>query len=73
MEGSIRSDPRAIDGSWLTEALEAAGVARGATVTDVRFDGFHRHRSDEPQRPAIAHVGRPGRPAADRRRQVPHG
>jgi hypothetical protein len=40
MESSIRSDPQAIDGAWLTEALEAAGVARGATVTDVRFDGF---------------------------------
>lgn len=40
MEGSVRGDPRAIDGPWLTEALEAAGVARGAKVTDVRFDGF---------------------------------
>jgi hypothetical protein len=40
MEGTIRSDPRTIDGPWLSQALEAAGVARGATVTDVRFDGF---------------------------------
>ncbi len=40
MKGSVRSDPRQIDGPWLTEALEAAGVARGARVTDVRFDGF---------------------------------
>jgi hypothetical protein len=40
MEGSVRGDPRAIDGPWLTEALEAAGVARGAKVTEVRFDGF---------------------------------
>jgi hypothetical protein len=36
----VRGDPRAIDGAWLTDGLEAAGVARGAAVTDVRFDGF---------------------------------
>jgi len=40
MDGDVRGDPREIDGRWLTEALEAAGVARGAAVTDVRFDGF---------------------------------
>jgi hypothetical protein len=40
MDGPVRGDPRKIDGSWMTEALEAAGVARGAVVTDVRFDGF---------------------------------
>jgi hypothetical protein len=40
MERSVRSDPREIDGPWMTEALEAAGVACGAVVTDVRFDGF---------------------------------
>ena len=38
--GSACGDPLAIDGPWMTEALEAAGVARGATVTDVEFDGF---------------------------------
>lgn len=36
----VRGDPATIDGAWLTEALEAAGVARGATVTDVTLDGF---------------------------------
>lgn len=36
----VRSDPAAIDGPWITDALEEAGVARGAKVTDVAFDGF---------------------------------
>jgi hypothetical protein len=36
----VRGDPHAIDGSWLTEALESAGVARGARVLDVAFGGF---------------------------------
>lgn len=38
--GDARGDPRAIDGPWMTEALEAAGVARGARVTEVEFGGF---------------------------------
>jgi hypothetical protein len=38
--GDVRGDPRTIDGAWMTEALESAGVARGATVTDVEFVGF---------------------------------
>jgi hypothetical protein len=40
MTGDVRGDPRALDGPWMTEALEAAGVARGATVTAVEFTGF---------------------------------
>jgi len=36
----VRGDPHDIDGPWLTEALEAAGVARGAQVLDVAFGGF---------------------------------
>src|SRR4051812_16501759 len=40
MTGPPRGDPRTIDGPWMTEALEAAGVARGAVVTEVGFDGF---------------------------------
>ena len=40
MDGPVRGDPRTIDGPWMTEALETAGVARGGVVTDVRFDGF---------------------------------
>lgn len=40
MLGDARGDPRTLDGPWMTEALESAGVARGATVTAVRFDGF---------------------------------
>jgi hypothetical protein len=38
--GSACGDPLALDGPWMTEALEQAGVARGATVTAVEFDGF---------------------------------
>ena len=30
-------EPGAVDGSWMTEALEAAGVAQGATVTNVEL------------------------------------
>ncbi|MCU1500946.1 MAG: ecdysteroid kinase [Ilumatobacteraceae bacterium] len=40
MDKWVRGDPLTIDGPWMTEALQAAGVANGATVTDVRFDGF---------------------------------
>jgi hypothetical protein len=40
MIGDARGDPRTLDGPWMTEALERAGVARGATVTDVHFDGL---------------------------------
>jgi Phosphotransferase enzyme family len=36
----VRGDPAAVDGPWLTAALEAAGIARGATVTSVVLDGF---------------------------------
>ena len=38
--GSACGDPLALDAPWMTEALEGAGVARGATVTAVEFDGF---------------------------------
>ena len=38
--GTVVGDPNAIDAEWMGQALEAAGVADGATVTDVRFDGF---------------------------------
>jgi hypothetical protein len=38
--GSACGDPLALDAPWMTEALESAGVAAGATVTDVEFDGF---------------------------------
>ena len=40
MSGAVRGDPHTIDAPWMTEALEAAGVAAGAVVTDVHFDGF---------------------------------
>ena len=40
MAGEVRGDPAHIDEHWLTEALEAAGVAGGATVTGVRLEGF---------------------------------
>lgn len=35
----VRSDPGAVDGPWLTDALEEAGVARGAKVLDVEYVG----------------------------------
>lgn len=40
MKGEVRGDPAHIDAHWLTEALEAAGVARGAEVTAVELAGF---------------------------------
>lgn len=36
----VRGDPFAIDAAWMTAALEHGGVARGATVTDLRLEGF---------------------------------
>lgn len=60
----VRGDPHAVDGPWLTEALEACGVARGARVLDVAFGGligtgqaarsarFHLTWSDPDGRPA---------------------
>lgn len=39
-QGDVRGDPRDIDAEWMTEALEAAGVAQGASVTTVEFAGF---------------------------------
>ena len=40
MTAEVRGDPAHIDGVWLTAALQDAGVARGAKVTNVSFDGF---------------------------------
>jgi hypothetical protein len=40
MRTDVRGDPATIDGPWMTEALEGAGVAQGAVVTSVLFDGF---------------------------------
>lgn len=36
----IRCEPGDIDASWLSAALEAAGVARGAEVTELEFTGY---------------------------------
>ena len=36
----MRGDPADIDELWLTEALDEAGVAAGAKVTNVEFDGL---------------------------------
>lgn len=36
----IRIDPDDFDAEWVTDALEGAGVARGATVTGLDFAGF---------------------------------
>lgn len=40
MDAGVRGDPTAIDAEWLTEALEAAGVAKGATVQEVDYLGL---------------------------------
>jgi Phosphotransferase enzyme family len=40
MDTDVRADPRTIDARWMTDALEAAGVARGTSLTSVEFDGF---------------------------------
>ena len=38
--GDVRGEPSTIDATWMTEALEGAGVARGATVTELELVGF---------------------------------
>ena len=36
----VRGEPEDIDAIWMTEALQASGVARGARVTDVSIEAF---------------------------------
>jgi hypothetical protein len=36
----VRAEPDSIDAPWMTAALESAGVAQGATVTEVVLDGL---------------------------------
>jgi len=36
----IRSDPERIETEWMARVLDAAGLARGATLTDCRFGGY---------------------------------
>ena len=38
--GDPRQDPEDVDPEWLTSALEAGGIAKGATITNVCFDGL---------------------------------
>jgi hypothetical protein len=40
MPTEVRGDPTTIDAAWMTEALEAGGVAAGATVLDVQLEGL---------------------------------
>jgi hypothetical protein len=40
MSGAIPVEPEEFEPAWLTEALEQAGVARGATITALEFDGY---------------------------------
>jgi hypothetical protein len=35
MNHDVRGDPSALDAAWMTDALEEAGVARGATVNEL--------------------------------------
>lgn len=37
---AVRGEPAHLDAAWMTEALEEAGIARGATVTDVELAGL---------------------------------
>ncbi|MFZ9398394.1 MAG: phosphotransferase family protein [Ilumatobacteraceae bacterium] len=36
----IRSDPERIETEWMSRVLDAAGLARGARLTDCRFGGY---------------------------------
>ena len=36
----IRSDAESVDREWLQAVLDHAGVSRGATLTDIHFDGY---------------------------------
>jgi hypothetical protein len=40
MSTELRGDPAAIDAVWMTNALEDAGVARGAKVIELHLDGL---------------------------------
>lgn len=40
MEHAVVGEPTEITAGWMTTALEAAGVAQGATVLDVTFEGL---------------------------------
>ncbi len=70
-----RATPDDVDAAWLTDAFERCGVARGATVTDVRFEGYIGTGQtgsngrftlswDQPDRPASVVAKFPSRDAA---------
>ena len=40
MTFDIPVEPEEFDADWLTSALGAAGVAQGATITALAFDGY---------------------------------
>ena len=40
MGSNVVGDPNDIDAEWMSQALEEAGVADGATVTDIEFAGY---------------------------------
>jgi hypothetical protein len=40
MTSDIRVEPEEFDAAWLTAALEEAGVARGATITELEWAGY---------------------------------
>jgi hypothetical protein len=40
MDTDVRGEPTALDAAWMTAGLAAAGVARGATVTELEFAGY---------------------------------
>jgi Phosphotransferase enzyme family len=40
MPAYVCGDPDAIDAAWMTQALDEAGVARGATITGLELAGF---------------------------------
>jgi hypothetical protein len=64
MNHDVRGDPSALDAAWMTDALEEAGVARGATVNELECAGFIG--TGQMSRNARFHLAwdQPGRPAS---------
>lgn len=63
MSTHVRGDPSLIDAVWLTESLEAAGVARGARVAEVTCAGLIGTGQMSRNARFRLQWDRPGRPA----------
>ena len=73
MTSDIRVEPEEFDAAWLTAALEEAGVARGATITELEWAGYVGTGQMSRNARFRLDVGPTRRPAGDRGRQVPVG